>query len=85
MLTELSLGTKVVGAKQVRRAVESGKALRVFLAGDADPKVTDPVAALCEETGIPVEGGLSMKELGEACGIAVGAAVAALVRELSQV
>ena len=69
MLTELKQGSKVVGVKQTKRAVNDGKAARVFLAEDADPRVTAPVEALCAE----------MKELGSACGIAVPSAVAALL------
>ena len=37
VLTELKAGPRVVGAKQTRRAVNDGRALRVFLAKDADP------------------------------------------------
>ena len=80
MLTELKDGVKVVGAKQVRRAVDNSTAVRVFLAEDADPRVTGPVEALCLERGVPVEKVPAMRELGAVCGIAVGAAVAALVR-----
>ena len=45
MLTELKQGSKVVGVKQTKRAVNDGKAARVFLAEDADPRVTAPVEA----------------------------------------
>ena len=38
MLTELKQGSKVVGVKQTKRAVNDGKAARVFLAEDADPR-----------------------------------------------
>ena len=79
MLTELTQGTKVVGAKQVKRALEAGTARKVFLARDADPRITDPIAALCADRGVEQECDGSMKELGRACGIAVGATVAALV------
>ena len=54
MLTELKQGSKVVGVKQTKRAVNDGKAARVFLAEDADPRVTAPVEALCAEKQIPV-------------------------------
>lgn len=80
MLTELKDGPKVVGAKQTRRAIDSAAAIRVFLAADADPRITGPLEILCAEKGVPVEKTVSMRELGGACGIAVGAAVAALVR-----
>ena len=80
MLSELKAGPRVVGAKQTRRAIDSGTAVQVFLAEDADPKVTEPVEALCIQRGVSVEKIASMRELGAACGIAVGAAVAALDR-----
>ena len=81
MLTELSTKCKVTGAKQVKRALEAGRALRVFLARDADPRITEPIEALCAAQGVETERDCSMEALGKACGISVGAAVAALVRE----
>ena len=78
MLTELKQGSKVVGVKQTKRA-SMMEAARVFLAEDADPRVTAPVEALCAEKQIPVERVPQMKELGSACGIAVPSAVAALL------
>ena len=80
MLSELKQGPKVVGVKQTKRAINDGRAVRVFLAEDADPRVTDPIAVLCEVQSIPVERVAQMKELGSACGIAVGSAVAALLQ-----
>ncbi len=79
MLTELTAKQKVVGAKQVKRAVEAGRAVRVYLAADADPRVREPIAALCADRGVETEEAGSMKELGKACGISVGAAVAAML------
>ncbi len=79
MLTQLKQGAKVVGVKQTRRAIDDGRAARVFLALDADPALTAPVEVLCAEKGVPVEKVAQMKELGSACGIAVGSAVAALL------
>jgi len=79
MLTELAEHKSVVGAKQVRRAVEAGTARKVFLAADADPRLTDPLRALCLEKAVETEAVPSMKELGRACGISVGSAVAAIL------
>ena len=79
MLTQLSSGPRVVGAKQVKRALETGSARQVFLASDADPRVTAPLAELCREKNVPVEQVGAMAEIGRACGIAVGSAVAALL------
>ncbi len=80
MLTALKQGSKVVGVKQTRRAINDGTAACVYLAEDADPRVTAPVETLCSEKGIPVERVAQMKQLGAACGIAVGSAVAALLQ-----
>lgn len=79
MLTQLSTQPKVVGAKQVRRALEAGRAVKVFLCDDADPRITQGVAELCAQKGVEQVTGVKMKELGKACGISVSAAVAAVV------
>ncbi len=79
MLSDLNVTEKVVGAKQVKRAVNDGRAKKLFLAADADPRITEPLAALAAEKGVPVEEVPTMKELGTVCGIAVGSAVAAVL------
>lgn len=79
MPSELKAAQKVIGAKQVGRALRSGRAQRVYLAENADPRVTEPIEMLCREVGIPVERIPTMAQLGSACGIAVGSAVAAIV------
>lgn len=80
MLSELNHSPKVVGIKQLRKALERGTLLRVFLAENADPALTEPIAALAEARGVPVERVSTMKELGRACSIAVGASAAGLLR-----
>ncbi len=70
-----------VGTKQTKLAIEKGEAVKVFIAGDADAKLVEPIAERCKELGIPLVGVASMRELGKACGIQVGAAAAALVRK----
>ena len=70
---------RVVGAKQTRRALLEGTARKVLIAADADPRVTEPIQELCAAGRVPVEQVESMKELGEACGIEVSAAVVALL------
>ena len=70
---------KVVGVKQSRRAIREGRAARVFLATNADPALTEPLAQLCAAEGVPVEQEATMEELGKAAGIQVGAAVVALL------
>ena len=80
MLRELMNTPKVVGVKQLRKALGRGEIRRVFLADDADPAVTEPVEALALEQGVPVTRVETMKELGRACGIAVGASAAGLLK-----
>ena len=79
MLTDLKSAKKVTGAEQVTRALKNGTARRVFLAQDADPRVTEPIELLCREQGTETEAVATMAALGSACGIAVGSAVAAVV------
>ena len=69
----------VVAAKQLRKAVKAGRAKYVFLAENADPAVTEPLAELCAANHIQITWVHSMTELGRSCGIEVGAAAAAVV------
>lgn len=70
-----------VGMKQTLRHVEQGKASEVFVAKNADPRMTTKVVQLCLEHGVKVNYVDSMKELGKACGIEVGAAMVAILNE----
>ena len=78
-LAELSRQKFVVGAKQLRKALKAGTACKVYLAENADPAVTEPLAALCQENNVSVFWVRSMAELGKVCGIDVGAAAAAVI------
>ena len=78
-LPDLSRERIVVGAKQLRKALISGRARNVFLAENADPAITEPIAKICEESAIPYTWVPTMADLGRACGIEVGAAAAATV------
>ena len=73
----LAAKEKGVGLKQVRRAMASGRVRRVYLACDADPRLTEPMEALCQASGITVVTDYTMAQLGRACSIAVGTAAAA--------
>jgi large subunit ribosomal protein L7A len=70
---------RAVGANQTAKAVRRGRARLVVVARDADRKVTEPVIRAAQERGVPVAEVDSMRELGRACGIAVGAAAAAVL------
>lgn len=69
----------VVGAKQLRKALTSGHAQQVFLARNADPTITEPLEALCQQNRVDYIWVPNMTDLGKACGIEVGAAAAAAV------
>ena len=71
----------VVGAKQLRKALENGRARFVFMAQNADPALTEPLAAQCQSADIPVSPEFTMKELGQAAGIHVGAAVVTVLKK----
>jgi len=79
LLSELQSGNKVVGAKQSRRAIREGLARQVFLASDAAPVLTGPLLLLCRQAAVPVYTGCTMRELGQAAGIQVGASVVTLL------
>ena len=78
-LAELKKNKVVVGAKQLRKALEKGSAKFVCLAKNADPSITEPIEEKCRALQIPCCWVASMAELGSACGIEVGAAAAAAI------
>ena len=78
--SEIARHRVVVGAKQLRKALLSGSAQQVYLAKNADPALTEPIAELCQNYNVPFTWVKSMSELGQACGIEVGAAAAATVK-----
>lgn len=79
MLNELTNADKVVGAKQARRALASDRAKRLYLAKDADPQLTQPLADEAGKRGVEVVWADTMRALGKACGIAVGTSVCAAI------
>ena len=81
MLSEIASCHKVVGIKQSGRALREGRVRKVFFACDADPMVLTSLEALCAEGNVPVEKNATMRDLGQAAGIAVGASVIALLND----
>ena len=80
MLSDLQSKKKTVGRKQSQRAILDGKAETIFLADNADAHIRQDVQRLCEEAGVPIVTVDTMDALGKACGIQVGAAVAAVLK-----
>jgi large subunit ribosomal protein L7A len=79
VLEILKNSNKTVGLKQSIKAVEALKAKQVFIAEDADERVVARIKELCIKNNIPIVYVDTMKQLGKACNIDVGAAVACLL------
>lgn len=79
MLDELRTAEKVVGVKQLLRALAQGEVKKVFVAEDADPALTEPLVEQCRSAEIEVVSVPTMRQLGDACEISVKAAAAAIV------
>ena len=80
MLEQLKSAEKVIGAKQVTRAVKNGSVSCVYLARNAEPKVIEPIMRQCSQAEVTTEMVETMEQLGRACGIAVGSAVVAVLK-----
>ena len=81
MLTPLRQAVaRVVGTKQLLRALDGGEVKIVFVAADADPFLTKRVTDRCLDRDIPCREIPTAKEIGEACGIDVAASAAGVLR-----
>lgn len=81
ILDELKNSNKVIGSKQVKKAVIKGSVRKVYIASNAEPHIVNPLRELCNEYKVEVEESRSMEVLGNACGIEVGSAAVALLNE----
>ena len=80
-MDRLNTKEKVVGLKQSRRAVMSGRAKLVYIARDADMHVIFPFERICEEKGVEIVYVNNMKELAKACHVEVKTATAVLLND----
>ena len=71
---------RVVGTKQLLRALDEGKIARAFVAADADLLLTKRVVDRCYERDIPCTQVDTMEQLGRACQIDVKAAAAGILK-----
>ncbi len=78
-LEELKSCAFAVGLKETMRALEKGEAVHVFIASDADRRISEPLREACVSKKVPVTADFSKKELGKACGIKVKAAAACVL------
>lgn len=81
LLGEIENSKKVIGSKQVKKAVLKGLARKVYLADNAEPHITSPLKELCRQHGVEIASVESMEMLGTACGIEVGSAAIALIKD----
>ncbi|MBB5356500.1 large subunit ribosomal protein L7A [Anoxybacillus mongoliensis] len=70
----------IVGTKQTVRALKDGKVHEIVIAEDADAAIIEKVLEAAKEANVPVCKVDSMKKLGKACKIDVGAAAVAIIR-----
>ena len=80
MLSKLKMGKKLVGLNQCRKAVKDNNAAVVFIAEDTEQRIKLSLLELCSANNVETVSVPTMRELGEACGIAVGAAAAVLIK-----
>ncbi len=73
-------GAKVVGIKQTAKALQKKTAAGVFVAADAEERITAPIKAECEKQNVACLVVDSMQVLGKACGIHAGASAAAILK-----
>lgn len=70
----------IVGSKQSVKALKNGEVAELVVAKDAEAKVTAELLRAARETNTATSYVDSMKKLGKACGIPVGAAAVAITK-----
>lgn len=81
LLDEITNSKKVIGTKQVKKAVVKGIASKVFLAEDAEPHILAQLRELCRQHEVEIVAEATMEELGRVCNIEVGSAAVALIKD----
>lgn len=72
---------RVVGIKQTLKALKNNEVSKLYVAKNAEKKVIAPVVNLANENSIEIEYIDTMRELGKLCGIDVGAASVAMLKD----
>lgn len=72
---------RVIGVKQVMKAITKEQVEKIFIAEDADNYILKPLLTISDAKGIQVERIATMVELGNLVHIAVGAAAVALLKD----
>lgn len=84
-LKDLKKCQKVIGTKQVKKAIVKGLVQKVYIASDAEPYIVEPIKELCRQHQINYELVENMEQLGNACGIEVGSATVAVLNTDSDI
>jgi len=80
MINKLDSEKIVIGRKQTLRAISNNEAEKVYISKDADMHVTKPIVDVCKDKNIEIIYFDNMRDLGDACGIDVNAAAAAVLK-----
>ncbi|MBQ7655826.1 MAG: ribosomal L7Ae/L30e/S12e/Gadd45 family protein [Clostridia bacterium] len=76
---------RVVGVRQVLRAIKQERAEMIFLAMDAGPQLRGAVEQAAKEANVPLQMVATMEELASLCRVDVPSAAAAVYRnEMNQ-
>ena len=65
LLDEITNSKKVIGSKQVKKAVIKGLASKVYLAADAEPHIIAPLRELCRQHGVEAAMIDTMEDVGQ--------------------
>ncbi len=79
-MDELKTREHTAGMRTTLRAVESGRAEKVYIAEDADVFVRRRVQELCQQSNVPFEYVPDMKTLGGLAGLPIKTACAAVLK-----
>ncbi len=66
MPERLTSNRKVIGTKQLRKALKAGRVRTAYVAADADPILREPLIEQCRSADVELVEVATMKELGEA-------------------
>lgn len=70
-----------IGYKQSLRAITEGNAKKLLLAADCDEKMSAPLKKAADENNVTTDMVETMRELGNLCGIDVGASCAVILKD----
>jgi len=80
MISDADKQCLTVGLKQVKKALQQKKAVKVFIAEDCYGVLRNSVEELCRESGITPVYAETMAQLGSECGIDVKASCVCVCR-----